>query len=312
MSAKLHGMCAIVATPFDSQRKIDEKSLRSLISFEIRTGVHGITILGVLGEVLRLSDAERREVTTIAVDELRGRVPLVSGTGATGTDLAIMYSKEAEELGADAVMVAPPRLAKQNDDALVKYYSDIAKEIDIPIVVQDEPMTYPVHMSPKLIARFSEIEGTAYIKLEDPPTPVKISQIRAAIGDRLGVFGGLGGLYAFEELSRGAIGIMTGFAYPEILVSVYEAFSQGKRDVARDLFYRALPLIRYEAQPIVSLAVRKEIFRKRGIIKDSTMREPASKLDAESLREIDEILTGVRVNELLAASKKIASAQATV
>jgi 4-hydroxy-tetrahydrodipicolinate synthase len=307
MEAKLHGICAIMATPFDSQKKIDEKSLRSLIDFELKAGVHGVTILGLLGEVLRLSDVERSEITRIVVNEVRGRVPVVSGTGASGTDLAIMYSKEAEELGVDAVMIAPPRLAKQNDDALVNYYSEIAKEISIPIVVQDEPMTYAVHMSPKLIARFSEIGGVDYIKLEDPPTPIKISQIRSLTYDRLGIFGGLGGLYAFEELSRGAVGVMTGFAYPEVLVSIFEAFSGGKREVARDLFYRALPLIRYEAQPMVSLAIRKEIFRRRGSIKDSMMREPATKLDQESFKEIDELLTGINIDELLATSKKIAT-----
>ncbi len=302
MVAKLRGICAILATPFDSGKKIDEKSLRSLVDFEIKAGVNGITILGILGEVLRLSDAERSEITRIVVDQVRGRVPVVSGTGAPGTDLAIMYSKEAEELGADAVMVGPPRLAKQNDDAIVNYYSEIAKQIDIPIMVQDEPVTYQVQMPPKLIVRLSEIEGVEYVKLEDPPTPIKISQIRSLIGDKLGLFGALGGLYAFEELSRGAVGIMTGFAYPEILVRVFQAFSEGKREVARDLFYRALPLITYEAQPMVSLAIRKEIFRKRGIIKDSTMREPATKLDPESLKEIDELVAGTNVNELLARS----------
>jgi len=304
VATKLRGIYSILATPFDPQKNIDEKSLRSLVDFEIKAGVHGITILGILGEVLRLSDAERHEVTRIVIDQVHERVPVVSGTGATGTDLAIMYSKKAEELGANAVMIAPPKLSKPNDDALVKYYSDIAKEIDLPIVVQDEPVTYSVHMSPKLIARLSDIERVQYLKLEDPPTPVKISQIQSLVRDKLGIFGGLGGLYAFEELCRGAVGIMTGFAYPEVLVSVAEAFSQGRREVARDLFYRVLPLIRYEAQPTVSLAIRKEIFKKRGIITDSTMRDPSPKLDADSLAELDDILTAMKMSQLFKASEK--------
>jgi 4-hydroxy-tetrahydrodipicolinate synthase len=307
LALKLHGVCAILATPFDSQKRIDERGLRALVDFELTSGVHGITILGILGEVLRLSDAERREITRIVVDEVRGRVPVISGTGATGTDLAIMYSKEAEELKADALMIAPPRLAKPNDDALVKYYRDVAKEVTIPIVIQDEPSTYAVHMSPKLIAQLSEIEHVEYIKLEDPPTPIKVSQIRNLIGDKLGIFGGLGGLYALEELSRGAIGVMTGFAYPEILVNVYEAFSQGRRDEARSLFYRAMPLIRYEAQPTINVAIRKEIFKRRGIIKDATLREPAAKLDSDSLKELDELLSTIDSNVLPSESKKIST-----
>lgn len=311
MALKLHGVCAILATPFDSQKRLDERSLRALVDFELRAGVHGITILGILGEVLRLSDAERREITRIVVDEVRGRVPVISGTGATGTDLAIMYSKEAEELKADALMFAPPRLAKPNDDALVKYYKDIANEVTIPIVIQDEPTTYAVHMSPKLIAQLSEIEHLEYLKLEDPPTPTKVSQIRNLIGDKLGIFGGLGGLYAFEELARGAVGVMTGFAYPEILVNVYEAFSQGRRNEARSLFYQAMPLIRYEAQPTINVAIRKEIFKRRGIIKDSTLREPAGKLDSDNLKELDELISTLDSTLNLESKKIVATTKQT-
>jgi len=311
LALKLHGVCAILATPFDSQKRLDERSLRALVDFELRAGVHGITILGILGEVLRLSDAERREITRILVDEVRGRVPVISGTGATGTDLAIMYSKEAEELKADALMFAPPRLAKPNDDALVKYYKDIANEVTIPIVIQDEPTTYAVHMSPKLIAQLSEIEHLEYLKLEDPPTPTKVSQIRNLIGDKLGIFGGLGGLYAFEELARGAVGVMTGFAYPEILVNVYEAFSQGRRNEARSLFYQAMPLIRYEAQPTINVAIRKEIFKRRGIIKDSTLREPAGKLDSDNLKELDELISTLDSTLNLESKKIVATTKQT-
>ncbi|MGA2783652.1 MAG: dihydrodipicolinate synthase family protein [Candidatus Bathyarchaeia archaeon] len=311
MALKLHGVCAILATPFDSQKRLDERSLRALVDFELRAGVHGITILGILGEVLRLSDAELREITRIVVDEVRGRVPVISGTGATGTDLAIMYSKEAEELKADALMIAPPRLAKPNDDALVKYYKDIANEVTIPIVIQDEPTTYAVHMSPKLIAQLSEIEHLEYLKLEDPPTPTKVSQIRNLIGDKLGIFGGLGGLYAFEELARGAVGVMTGFAYPEILVNVYEAFSQGRRNEARSLFYQAMPLIRYEAQPTINVAIRKEIFKRRGIIKDSTLREPAGKLDSDNLKELDELISTLDSTLNLESKKIVATTKQT-
>jgi len=311
LALKLHGVCAILATPFDSQKRLDERSLRALVDFELRAGVHGITILGILGEVLRLSDAELREITSIVVDEVRGRVPVISGTGATGTDLAIMYSKEAEELKADALMIAPPRLAKPNDDALVKYYKDIANEVTIPIVIQDEPTTYAVHMSPKLIAQLSEIEHLEYLKLEDPPTPTKVSQIRNLIGDKLGIFGGLGGLYAFEELARGAVGVMTGFAYPEILVNVYEAFSQGRRNEARSLFYQAMPLIRYEAQPTINVAIRKEIFKRRGIIKDSTLREPAGKLDSDNLKELDELISTLDSTLNLESKKIVATTKQT-
>lgn len=300
MSKTLKGICVILATPFDAERKIDFESLKTLIEFELKAGVHGITQLGIFGEVMRLSESERRKVTKVVVDQVNGRVPVISGTGATGTDLAIMYSKEAEEIGVDAIMVAPPRLLKPNEDAIFNYYSDIAKEVDVPIVIQDEPTTYGVYVSPELVARLSHIEGVKYVKLEDAPTPLKITKIRNLVGDKLEIFGGLGGLYAFEELSRGACGVMTGFAYPEALVKVYEDLSNGRRQSARELFYSILPLIRYEAQPLVSLAIRKEVLRRRGAIKTAVVREPAAKLDAESMNELDELMARINVADLLA------------
>jgi len=108
-------------------------------------------------------------------------------------------------------------------------------------------------------------------------------------------------LYAFEELSRGACGVMTGFAYPEVFVKVYEDLSNGRRESARELFYRVLPLIRYEAQPFVSLAIRKEILRRRGAIKTAVLREPATGLDSQSFKELDELIDQINVGELLAA-----------
>jgi 4-hydroxy-tetrahydrodipicolinate synthase len=260
------------------------------VEFEIKAGVSGITILGILGEVHRLSDEERLLVTELVIKQAGGRVPVVSGTGSSGTDLAIKYSQDAVRLGVDAVMVAPPRLLKPNDEAIYRYYKDVADTVNVPIVIQDEPVTYGIHFSPSLIARLSEIERIRYLKLEDAPTPFKITQIRKLIDDRLGIFGGMGGLYAYEELSRGACGIMTGFAYPELLTEVYAAFKKGNREEARKLFYYALPIIRYEAQPGINLAIRKEILKRRGVMKSATLRDPATNLDEQGLRELVELI----------------------
>jgi 4-hydroxy-tetrahydrodipicolinate synthase len=158
--------------------------------------------------------------------------------------------------------------------------------------VQDEPVNTGVVMPAAFIARVvNEIEGCRYVKLEEAPTTIKITSLLEKTEDRVGIFGGLGGMYFYEELSRGAVGIMTGFAYQEILVRTYELFSKGKKREAREHFFRYLPLIRFEAQlGVGGVSIRKEVFKLRGAITSSHVRFPAPALDEETLRELEELV----------------------
>jgi 4-hydroxy-tetrahydrodipicolinate synthase len=135
------------------------------------------------------------------------------------------------------------------------------------------------------------------VKLEESPTLPKISRLRGVLGDRVAIFGGLGGVYFFEELSRGADGAMTGFPYPEALGAIRDAMRAGRRDEARSIFYRWLPLIRDESQPGAvpgtSIAIRKEILRRRGWLRTAVVRPLAPDLDRETHDELTELLTAV-------------------
>jgi 4-hydroxy-tetrahydrodipicolinate synthase len=190
-------------------------------------------------------------------------------------------------------MVAPPQGVK-NLDAVAEHYAAVAAA-GLPIVVQDEPVTTQVTMPAPFIARlFAELPSAEAVKLEEAPTLPKITRLRALFERRIAIFGGLGGVYFFEELSRGADGAMTGFPYPEALRGIRDLFVAGKRDEARALFYRWLPLIRYETQPGAvpgtSLAIRKEILRRRGWLANAYVRPPAAALDAPTLAELTEIM----------------------
>src|SRR5207244_4482023 len=199
------------------------------------------------------------------------RVPVAVGVSAAGTHLASSYAVMAREHGADAVMVAPPNGAR-NLDAVAEYYQAVAAAARLPVVLQDEPVTTQVTLPPAFLARLvAEVEAAQAVKLEEAPTPPKITRLRELGGRQVPIFGGLGGVYFFEELSRGAVGAMTGFPYPEALRMVHEHFVAGRRDYARSVFYQWLPLIRYESQPGAvpgtSIALRKEILRRRGWIR---------------------------------------------
>ena len=291
------GIFHILATPFREDGALDVEGLPRLIDSALATGVSGLTILGIAGEAHRLTDEERRRVVETVVKEARGRVPVAVGVSASGTHLATAFARVAREHGADALMVAPPAGLK-NLDAVAEYYRTVAAATALPIVLRDEPVTTQVNMPAPFIAQLcAEIPLVEAVKLEEPPTLPKITRLRALFGTRVAIFGGLGGVYFFEELSRGADGAMTGFPFPEALRTIREHFVAGRRDEARALFYRWLPLIRYESQPGATpgtaVGIRKEILRRRGWIATALVRPPAPVLDAATHAELSELLAAV-------------------
>ena len=291
------GIFHVMATPFTDGGDLDNAGLSRLVESALATGISGITVLGIAGEAHRLTDEERRRVVEGVVKETRGRVPVAVGVSASGTHLATSFTRMAQEHGADALMVAPPAGLK-NLDAVADYYLAVADASRIPLVLQDEPVTTQVTMPAAFLARLcGEIPLIEAVKLEEAPTLPKITRLRELLADRVAIFGGLGGVYFFEELSRGADGAMTGFPYPEALKAIRDAFVAGRRDEARQLFYRWLPLIRYESQPGstpgTAIGIRKEILRRRGWIASARVRPPAPVLDEGTLAELTEIVRAV-------------------
>ncbi|HTY76959.1 MAG TPA: dihydrodipicolinate synthase family protein [Candidatus Bathyarchaeia archaeon] len=291
------GIFHIMATPFTDGGDLDTAGLPRLVEAALATGVTGLTILGIAGEAHRLTDEERRRVVDAVVKEARGRVPVAVGVSASGTHLATAFTRMAQDHGADALMVAPPAGLK-NLDAVADYFLAVADAARVPIVLQDEPVTTQVFMPAPFVTRLCrEIPRIEAVKLEEAPTLPKITRLRELLSSPVAIFGGLGGVYFFEELSRGADGAMTGFPYPEALKAIRDAFVGGRRDEARTLFYRWLPLIRYESQPGATpgtaIGIRKEILRRRGWIASARVRPPAPVLDAATLDELSEILRAV-------------------
>jgi 4-hydroxy-tetrahydrodipicolinate synthase len=287
----LSGVCTITLTPFTDEGDVDLGSIDSLTELYLDSGVHGLTTLGIMGEAHKLSDAERQAVMQRYLSAAAGSVPVVVGCSAAATRVTVERAREAEEAGAAAVMVAPPNNVR-NLDLVFEHYRRVAEAVSLPVVVQDEPVNTGVVMPAPFIARLvNEIEGCRYVKLEEAPTTIKITSLLEKIQGDAGIFGGLGGMYFYEELVRGAAGIMTGFAYQEILVRTYELFSKGRKREAQEYFFRYLPLIRFEAQlGVGGVGIRKEIFKLRGVISSSHVRFPAPALDAETLKELGELV----------------------
>ncbi len=293
---KLEGVYTVLPTPFDNYGDFDSESLGRVIDLFIEDGVSGFTALGVTSEVARLNDRERHRVLDATMEHTNGRVPVIVGATSDALDVCLDYCDDAKAAGAAGVMVSPPRMTKLNSNYIRRHFSTIAHHYDDAIVVQDFPPISGYHMEASLLVDICrEVPSARTIKLEDAPTPHKIAHIRR-IEESLGldfninIFGGLGGGYLLEELISGANGAMTGFAYPKFLVETVSKWNAGQHDEAADFFYRHVPLMRFEFQPGIGMAIRKEILKRRGALSHAGIRDPGAELDDATEASLDRIL----------------------
>lgn len=295
----LRGVFSVLPTPFTDGGDVDVESLRRVVNLFLAAGVNGVTALGVTGEVARLNERERALVLDTVLAQVNGRVPVVVGTSADGLRTCTDYTRRASSAGAAAVMVSPPRLAKLNSEAVVAHYIALASAVAIDIVVQDYPPISGFTMEPPLLARIArEVPRARTIKLEDPPTPLKTARIlEQTKGIEVSILGGLGGGFLLEELLAGASGAMTGFAYPEMLVEVVSLFNSGGVERAADAFYRYVPLLRFEFQEGIGMAIRKEVLRRRGALASAAIRPPGARLDASTRVALDHLLAWMRTQQ---------------
>jgi 4-hydroxy-tetrahydrodipicolinate synthase len=290
--AVLGGVFSVLPTPFAPNGDVDPESLKRVVDLFIADGVNGFTALGVTGEVARLTDIERDQVLDTVLTHVNGRVPVVAGTTAEGLRTCIDYTRRARAAGASAAMISPPRALKLNSDSVARHFAEVASAVDVPLIVQDYPPISGFAMEPALLARIArDVPSARTIKLEDPPTPFKTSRIlEQAAGLDVKIFGGLGGVFLLEELIAGAAGAMTGFAFPAILVRIVTLFRTGQIDEAARLFYAKVPLMRFEFQEGIGMAIRKEVLRRRGAIAHAGIRPPGGVLDQTTKDALDRVM----------------------
>jgi len=290
------GVYIIAATPFFDDDSIDYDSLDRLTDFYLEKGVSGITILGMMGEAQKLSPDESKNVMNRVIKRVDGRVPVIVGVSNPDIKKLIKLSNSAMASGAAGIMVAP-NSSHHNDETIFNYYIEVDKALGskIPMIYQDFPLVTKAPISLDCLMRIiREIPQVVMLKHEDWPGLEKLSELRSrskAEGlRRISILCGNGGLYLPQELSRGADGAMTGFAYPEMLVSVCKKFESGDQDGAEDLFDLYLPVIKHEQQPGYGLAVRKETLHRRGAISSSKVRTPGPSMSSADHKDLDRLL----------------------
>lgn len=292
------GVIAVVPTPFDEAGRIDEASLERLIGYYCSLGLQGLTIMGVMGEGSKLSAPESQHLMRRIFAIAGGQIPLIVGATNTNDDALVALTEEAMSLGAAGVMISPkPGLPPADDTAVQAYFAEICRRLgpDVPICVQDYPPASGVRISAQGLAdMFKSLPQLGMVKLEDNPNLAKLTQALCLFNEgpspRPSVFVGNNALYTELELARGADGIMTGFAFPEMLQEMYRLQQAGDAEAVARLFQTYLPLIRYESQPGVGLAARKYVLMRRGLLATAKLRDPGYDLTPEDIGEIDGML----------------------
>jgi 4-hydroxy-tetrahydrodipicolinate synthase len=306
LTADANGVFPIAPTAFNPDGSVDWASTEKLFAFYDEIGSDGTTVLGIMGEAPKLEPEESLRIVKTAVAGMPGK-PVIVGVSAPGFAAMRSLARQSMELGAAAVMIAPPP-SLRTDDQITGYYAQAVEAIgaDIPFVIQDYPLTLSVVMTPAVIRKIvTDNPSCVMLKHEDWPGLEKISALRKFQGDGslrpISILTGNGGLFLDFEMERGADGAMTGYAFPELLIDVVKLQQAGKRDEAHDIFDAHLPLMRYEQQQGVGLAVRKYTLMKRGILKSDAQRKPGSTISATARAEVDYLLARVARTDKRAA-----------
>ena len=301
------GVFIISATPFAEDGELDLSSTDRLVDFYLESGVSGMTILGIMGEAQKLTADESLRFGKHVINRVGGRVPIVVGVSGASLDNMRRLSHSVMDAGAAGVMVAPmPGLGTETK--LNQYFKQVCKTLgaEVPICLQDYPQTTGVQFSVETILKLTrENEQIVMLKHEDWPGLTKLSRVRTesdtSSTPRMSILVGNAALFLPQELQRGADGAMTGFAYPEMLVQVVDLHKSGKVDQAEDLFDVYLPMVRYEQQLGLGLAIRKEILHRRGLLKSPKVRSPGpslTELDHSELTRLMDRLE-IKLKELL-------------
>ncbi|MFN0124983.1 MAG: dihydrodipicolinate synthase family protein [Blastocatellia bacterium] len=291
MSRNHEGIYPIALTTFDEHYEIDERSQLALINYLIDCGVHGMAIFGNASEGYALSESEKTRLMPLIINEVRGRVPVFVSTGHTGTHVAVQLSQAAAAAGADGLMILPPYFLKPTAEDLFGYYKAISEAVSIPIMIQDAPLLTGVNIGAAQMARMArECANVTLTKVEAPPTALKVTEVRQAVGDSMTIFGGLNGHFFLEELQRGARGTMPGSDMMPMFTRVWQLYEAGNVKEARALFNRHLPLIRFELQPGLGVSAMKHNLKTLGVIRHTTVRPPTRALDGLAVEELRQIV----------------------
>lgn len=288
-SCRIGGIFGILVTPFDDDKRVNEDDLCSLVDFCAAGGAHGIVTPVISSEFHTLSDKERHRVLEVTIGRVSHRMPVVAGVSGASPPDSLAFVREAVDLGADALIATPPYVSRLDADGIFAFYRTLHQIVPkrLPIVIQNAPPPLGTPLPPALIARIArEHERHWYVKQETLPSTHGVSALLSGPSHGLaGVLGGSASKYVLDELSRGAVGLMSACHLVDVQRRIYDHFVSNNEAAARALFAALLPIQTIWSH--LGIRVAKEVLRRRGVIRSSAVREPCPPLDEHDIREID-------------------------
>ena len=277
----LHGVCPIIATPFDQSGAIDYDSLRNEVRILCEGGCHAVALFGVVSEFFKLADAERdRLVEVVAAETDRTDTPLVLSVTHEATTIAVEWAQAYEAAGADCIMVLPPSTLDPPRGELIDHLTAIADVVTVPVMVQYRPPETPIIPPDELARLADETDTIRYFKIECSPAGPYISSLLDAAPD-VNVLVGSAGKTMIEAFDRGACGVIPAAFAWDLYIDIFDAYRAGERDRAIELHDRLLPIVNHIGQ--ASIPMEKEILARRGVIADGATRKPRTGLTDDAL-----------------------------
>lgn len=288
----LTGVFPIAPTTFNEDGSLDLDSQRRALDCMVDQGVDGICILANYSEQFVLSDAERETLLDVCAEHIAGRVALIVTTSHYSTDIAAARASRAAAAGADMLMIMPPyhgALLKADEARIFEHYARIADSVDIPLMVQDAPLS-GVDLSVPFLGRMArEISQVDYLKVEMPGTAAKLRALIESAGEHIaGPFDGEESITLMADLDAGATGTMPSALLPEHLGAVVRAYLEGDREGACSLYARILPLINFENRQC-GLRACKAVMQAGGVIRSDYVRHPQVALHPETRAQLLEL-----------------------
>jgi 2-keto-3-deoxy-L-arabinonate dehydratase len=289
---RYRGVFPVVPTTFTEAGELDLASQKRCIEFMIDAGSNGLCILANFSEQFVLSDDEREVLTRAILQHVAGRVPVIVTTTHFSTKVCAERSRRAQEQGAAMVMVMPPyhgATLRVGEPLIDEFFHRLSDAIDIPIMIQDAPVS-GTPLSASFLARMArEIQNVAYFKIETAGAAAKLRELLRLGGAAVeGPWDGEEGITLLADLDAGATGSMTGGGYPDGMRRIVDAYAAGRRDEAVALYERWLPLINHENRQCGLLAA-KALMKEGGVIACEAPRHPFAALHPEARKGLIEI-----------------------